>query len=61
MEIICVKSVEQIMTMKEKCLDLNMIVFFLFTLYLHCMLHYYVVILHALLLHISTVLYLFYL
>ena len=32
--------------------------FCLFTLYLHCMLHYKWVILHALLLHISTVLYL---
>ena len=32
--------------------------FFLFTLYLHCMLHYKWVILHALLLHISTLLYL---
>ena len=31
---------------------------FLFTLYLHCMLHYKWVTLHALLLHISTVLYL---
>ena len=31
--------------------------FFVYTLYLHCMLHYYVVILHAWLLHFFTVLY----
>ena len=40
------------------CVCVCFFFFNLYTLYLHCMLHYKWVILHALLLHISTVLYL---
>ena len=55
----CGKESETIQHIAAACEQLaHTQYFFLYTLYLHCMLHYKCVILHAFLLHISTVLYL---